>query len=1257
MARSPLIDRYDPYGILQREAERGRLRGREYGDDRDLTIADLLKPEEKKGMLRSLAEMGASGLAGAGWILDLPGALVRGTLSGDPLSAFGTFDERVDGRELMRQYGLLDDSAEDSWGNFTAGMVGEIILDPLSYIAPGASTFGKGAATKAMKALDASGASRFAKQYADELGVGMRELYRTRTADDFLKHLGGLDLPEGAAKQLEKDARGTFAQQYKRFGGTAPLDEALQETLAKDLSIGIPGTNINTAFDLPFIGGLPAKVGDTVAKFATENPYLGPATTRLSALFNTDSGGFYIPGDLEGTLAGQKLSRKKVRDSTLGAEYLIGGDGQFDDKLIRAKTSPLVNDLGEVIPVNDIEIQRAINDFVEDPAYFAVQSGKNPVYKAVSQNKEYMDLANFVKDLGPRLRKMTEDAGGDAAEFLSNNWTRTGNLDAEGKLTGLGYIPRQSQSFNKAMLPEGIRKKPGAYARQSKIFGQGVKGRKPELDLPQWLMRKFTTEKKFGDMGSEYLQDVLGDSLGFGEINNKAAREEINKAYRSTMRDAFGVEPEVKTLYGDNLGNFLKSDEYKAAQVLDEENFNRNFDLALEAKPKLSNAEAQRVARNAAKFKEIVPNIDFRAVDKSRGMLRAKNAEIKEFYRDMAERLLNLDLQYKEGGVGLFDSPVMDNIRSRLKIGAADVGSLNAIYDLLGKEVGRGLRQTKADSAPIGFDPFIGATGSLGLANKSKRMNELLGKFTSKGQKKIQRTPGKASIDKKLLDALTTLQPQTTVREPITGLGGLYRQFTNAFKVGALGNPAFLVRNLYSGLANNAALGAGNVRDFIAARGGGTKQRIVDRLRDSIPYRGLSDDEIFFKFAREAAAQDLLGGNVVSDLAGIANKESRALPGLDKEPVNMLGNLKEGLKPSNFFGLRGVRGLRNPKPLRENTNPLLQAIDAGNEWVEDTLRLGTFLNQARKGVAPGVAGDLSRMANVDYRPEAFTRFENDYIKQLIPFYSFQRGILPSIANNMVYRPGGVMGQSIRAVNRASQPTEENFVPEYLRKSAAIPLPAAYGGAEGLQRYLTNIDLPWEGTFDLLTQGGSLSDTAAKTLANIAGQSNPLIKFGIESATGKQLYTGKNLRDTFSSLEKQFGPGYRPLENFIRNIVPFGSKGMSIFQGITDDRLTPQQRAIKLLVNNALGVKLSDVDPELARSRAARDMLNEILQGTPGTRVYENISVPEEALDTMSPEQQRLYLLYRTIQSEAQKKARERKKLEAQSLLNPLAGAR
>jgi hypothetical protein len=46
------------------------------------------------------------------------------------------------------------------------------------------------------------------------------------------------------------------------------------------------------------------------------------------------------------------------------------------------------------------------------------------------------------------------------------------------------------------------------------------------------------------------------------------------------------------------------------------------------------------------------------------------------------------------------------------------------------------------------------------------------------------------------------------------------------------------------------------------------------------------------------------------------------------------------------------------------------------------------------------------------------------------------------------------------------------------------------------------------------------------------------------------------------------------------------------------------------------------------------------------RTYENITVPDEALQAMPEEQRRLYLLYKIIQSEAAKKGRERKKAEA-----------
>jgi hypothetical protein len=58
------------------------------------------------------------------------------------------------------------------------------------------------------------------------------------------------------------------------------------------------------------------------------------------------------------------------------------------------------------------------------------------------------------------------------------------------------------------------------------------------------------------------------------------------------------------------------------------------------------------------------------------------------------------------------------------------------------------------------------------------------------------------------------------------------------------------------------------------------------------------------------------------------------------------------------------------------------------------------------------------------------------------------------------------------------------------------------------------------------------------------------------------------------------------------------------------------------------------------------MLNQMLQTTPGVRTYENVTVPEDALRTMPEEQRKQYLLYKIIQAEAAKRARDRKKQEA-----------
>jgi hypothetical protein len=331
------------------------------------------------------------------------------------------------------------------------------------------------------------------------------------------------------------------------------------------------------------------------------------------------------------------------------------------------------------------------------------------------------------------------------------------------------------------------------------------------------------------------------------------------------------------------------------------------------------------------------------------------------------------------------------------------------------------------------------------------------------------------------------------------------------------------------------------------------------------------------------------------------------------------------------------------------------ANDAIGSRVEDALRGGTFLNQLRKGVDPGEAADLVRLSQVDYSPSAFTDFERTVLKRALPFYSFQKGIIPSITNNLLYRPGGLMGQSVRAVTRGTQPTEDSFLPEYMRQSAAIPLPENLpfilggSGKEGLRRYLTNIDLPWESTFQLFTPGvgattsSAIADTIKKTGSNVLGMTNPLIKAPLEYVTNRQLYTGRDLTDLYSVLERDLGEVGRPLEQLAVNFLPFGSRGIGLYRQLTDQRLDPSDRYMKAAWNLLAGTKLTDIDQERSKQLAARQMLNDMLQTTPGVRTYENVTVPEDVLRAMPREQQQMYLLYKVIQSEAAKRAREKKK--------------
>ena len=149
--------------------------------------ADALPKWRRDELLRQADADNGGFISDLAWLLDTPGAMVRGGLSGTgALNAlWQSEDERTSGRELLRQYGLAGE--EDNWGNFFGGLGAEIALDPLSML----SGWTK-ALTPAGKAASAAGLLNKAPATLSKAYVAGKELAPelASRADDALQSLG-----------------------------------------------------------------------------------------------------------------------------------------------------------------------------------------------------------------------------------------------------------------------------------------------------------------------------------------------------------------------------------------------------------------------------------------------------------------------------------------------------------------------------------------------------------------------------------------------------------------------------------------------------------------------------------------------------------------------------------------------------------------------------------------------------------------------------------------------------------------------------------------------------------------------------------------------------------------------------------------------------------------------------------------------------------------------------------------------------------
>lgn len=1179
MDRSPLFDLYDPYGILDRQARAGMLPG----GPRRATVSDLLPEEEKKGMLRQLAQAGSSGLGTLGYLLDTPGSFVRGVLAGKPLSFLGSTEERVSGRDLLRQYGLLGKT--DTYENFAAGIIGELLLDPLTYINP-LAILGRGALSATGKTLARAGVLDNAALAARNAETGTRQFLR-RTGAEII----GADAD--ALQRFRNAAKGR---------GYDP-DELLTKPAASLMEARLPFTDSGVPLDFGPLGGWLARKADATGEALATSRFTAPVVNRLTASFDPSVMGA-VDRDAQwrnraAFAQGQQAERaalERIQQRTRAAEQAAAPAG-FKS-------------------FYDPRIQNAIVDTIE--------AGLDPERVARLSDQDAVRALEGV----PEWRKWRDAAAAELEDARLRADQLGLNLPTWRGREGTGFYPSQAIYFNTERLDprqlERLRNKPTPYLRGSRVLSlDDVVGRsrQPKTDIPQRseTFRRLMTDDASNPLRGRSLQDFLLSA------DDAEAPRIIDQAF-----DAIGVPRPYQQLKGT----------YDGTETTLQELIALRGNLAADAAAAPRGAAAQQV----------------RELDKIIAPLQRDADALKV---ELADMLRLADRQFADRGVGLFDRSAVDNLVRYAKGRARSFANRDvALDDLARNTIGGG-----ATSVPGGgYMPFLEAAEKVGFSKGA--LKRLVAGGSDPVLERLKTTlgpdPAQWAVSEKSVEPLLRLM-NLAPRET-TLAGRAFSDYTSLWKLGALFSPAYHTRNAYSGFFANLMGGADNpfslARDTYAGRQAalGNYKPLYSRIRNSPGYAGLSEQQAVDKFLAESARNNLGQGQVLDDLGlevGAYGPETRNMS-LGQDTPDPIRWRKAGRSWRDWLGdMLTIRGTgasvrANQTAAAMSKNPLAQLHERVGRRVEEANRLGMYINEIRRGASPDYAAGRVARTQVDYSPQAFTQFERE-LKRYVPFYSYARGIMPLIGENLLYRPGGLQGQTIRAVTAAARPNEEFFTPEHLRKSAAIPLP--YKPAENLQRYLTSVELPFSvvNLFSPGRGGGPVRqtlDSAARTGMNLLGQLHPLPKSLLEYAFDRQLYSGRDLSDLYSVLEQDIGPLGRPVEQGVMSLLPYGSKALPMYRTLRDTRLSWLDRLLKIGVNQTMGFGISDVDQERTKQSTAREVLKDILQATPGVRTYENLTVPEDALAKLSPEQQRLYLLYRTIQADAARQARERKRAAA-----------
>lgn len=306
--------------------------------------------------------------------------------------------------------------------------------------------------------------------------------------------------------------------------------------------------------------------------------------------------------------------------------------------------------------------------------------------------------------------------------------------------------------------------------------------------------------------------------------------------------------------------------------------------------------------------------------------------------------------------------------------------------------------------------------------------------------------------------------------------------------------------------------------------------------------------------------------------------------------------------------------------------------------IEFVNRSALYMYLRSRGWSPLEAVQKVNDVHVQYND--ITPFERN-LKLAVPFYSFSRKVGEETFKELARNPGGPMGMTIKAANRARG--NDASTPDYVAETTSIPLGVS---EDGTRRYITGFGMPWEDPLSFFGKG--VRGAGLESLSRL----NPVLKAPLEYSTGQTFFQstpegGRPLGDADPLLGRLAAnvTGNPNAYNFgqLTEVAAANSpltRYLSTARQLTDTR----KGMLDKLINLATGMRITDVSPA-AQDAILREQTQNALRDY-GGRSFIRTYVPETALEQMSDTERQQALELQGLLNTLADRAKERKLAKA-----------